>query len=164
MDCACDRKELRVRTYGNGTCHYVYQCPTCGAHSQNVKKETLGIDARLAAKPFDENLRGHWWAEQSETRKAQQSAEYAVKLAARHEVMDEYYDSERWKAKRRLVFQRDEYRCRAGLGGCEGRARECHHLSYQHFGNEPLFELISVCKTCHDQITDMDRTSNEEPA
>ena len=52
---------------------------------------------------------------------------------------------------------RDDGKCKAILSGCLRSANQVHHLSYQHVGNEPLFELISVCSACHDKITAMDR-------
>lgn len=36
---------------------------------------------------------------------------------------------------------------------CEhDRTVHVHHFSYRHFGNEPLFDLISVCVTCHNAL------------
>ena len=40
---------------------------------------------------------------------------------------------------------------------CEGcgvrRAAQVHHLTYEHVGDELLFELVAVCGQCHDRIT-----------
>jgi hypothetical protein len=54
----------------------------------------------------------------------------------------------------RLVF--DGNACKARLPGCTKNATEVHHLSYRHIGNEPLFDLVSVCGPCHRAITAMD--------
>jgi hypothetical protein len=66
----------------------------------------------------------------------------------------EYLRSDSWKNRRLLVLERDNYMCQACLSNI---ADEVHHLTYKHVFNEPLFDLISVCKPCHDGITKMDR-------
>lgn len=75
----------------------------------------------------------------------------------------EYLATIEWDAKRRSVLERDRSRCQAGLPGCNGEATQAHHLTYKHWRNEPLFDLISVCIPCHDAITEMDR-GNRPPA
>lgn len=61
----------------------------------------------------------------------------------------QYLQSPEWRAKRDLVFKRS-----GGL--CEGcgtaKATEAHHRTYQHFGNEFLFELLALCHACHERI------------
>ena len=69
----------------------------------------------------------------------------------------DYLRSHAWKEKRGKVLRRDGYVCQACLNN---EAHQVHHLNYKHWGNEPLFDLISVCKPCHDKITDMDRNGN----
>jgi hypothetical protein len=60
-----------------------------------------------------------------------------------------YLSSDAWKEKRRLIFRRS-----AGI--CEGcgvrEAAEVHHLSYTHWQSEFLFELVAVCKECHERL------------
>lgn len=57
-----------------------------------------------------------------------------------------YLSSVAWKRKRSLVLERDNYVCQ----GCmQQRATQAHHLTYAHVGHELLFELVSVCDTCH---------------
>lgn len=52
-----------------------------------------------------------------------------------------------WRRIRRLVLKR-------AAGHCEGcglptREFHVHHLTYQHFGDERLTELLGLCLTCH---------------
>lgn len=61
----------------------------------------------------------------------------------------EYYLSKEWAEKRNLVLKRDNNICQACL---IASATDVHHLTYLHFKNEFLFELISVCKKCHEEI------------
>jgi 5-methylcytosine-specific restriction endonuclease McrA len=63
-----------------------------------------------------------------------------------------YLASPEWKAKRELVWKRDNYKCQACL---TGRAQQVHHKTYGNVdfkGNEPCFDLVSICKPCHDLI------------
>lgn len=68
----------------------------------------------------------------------------------------EYLTSPEWKEKRKLVMERDRYHCQSCLAD---DATEVHHLSYKHLFNEPLFDLVAVCRSCHQSITDMDNKS-----
>lgn len=68
----------------------------------------------------------------------------------------EYLKSPEWKEKRKMVMQRDKYICQSCL---VEDAREVHHLTYRHLYNEPLFDLVAVCRDCHQSITDMDNKS-----
>ena len=65
----------------------------------------------------------------------------------------EYLNSKEWRSKRLKVLERDKYVCQSCLSA---EAKEVHHITYKHLKNEPLFELVSVCKPCHLNITRMD--------
>ena len=56
-----------------------------------------------------------------------------------------YLQSQQWRDKRHLVIQRDDS-CKL----CKATTNlEVHHLSYKHLAQEPLDELITLCRTCH---------------
>lgn len=58
----------------------------------------------------------------------------------------EYLKSETWKAKRRLLFQERGRKCeKCGAG----KNLNVHHLSYEHFKDEPLSDLQILCRLCH---------------
>lgn len=61
------------------------------------------------------------------------------------QVYEEYMKSPEWFSLRETVLIRDSYTCQI----CFNKAEEVHHLTYKHFKKEYLFELISLCKTCH---------------
>jgi 5-methylcytosine-specific restriction endonuclease McrA len=65
------------------------------------------------------------------------------------ELYDEHIKSIDWLNIRQRILQRDKNLCQACL---INDAQEVHHLTYQNLGNEFMFELISVCKPCHDRI------------
>jgi len=71
---------------------------------------------------------------------------------------NDYLKSETWQEKREEVLRRDKYLCQACL---KRKATEIHHLSYDHWKNEPLYELISVCHECHQAITEIDRKNQK---
>lgn len=68
-------------------------------------------------------------------------------------VYEKYLKSPEWKAKRKLVLERDKYKC---LSCLSAEATEVHHITYRHLGNEPLFELVSICRRYHQEIYHMD--------
>lgn len=68
-----------------------------------------------------------------------------------------YLRSAEWAARRAAVMARDRWRCKARLMNCQERATQVHHLTYRHWKNEPLFDLIAVCESCHKKITTMER-------
>lgn len=72
------------------------------------------------------------------------SAEYQ-----RRREYDTYLRSPAWALKRVKVLAR----CGGVCEGCrDGAAVEVHHLTYAHFGDELLFELVALCKGCHDKV------------
>jgi 5-methylcytosine-specific restriction endonuclease McrA len=74
-----------------------------------------------------------------------------------------YMSSPEWRQRRSEVLARDEGRCRR----CGGPATEVHHLTYARFGSEPLTDLLSVCGSCHEgitQATDRVRERNAQDA
>ena len=58
-----------------------------------------------------------------------------------------YLQSATWKDKRELVLERDHHKCRF----CDNPGYDVHHKTYRHWGDEPLKDLITLCRTCHDQ-------------
>jgi len=68
---------------------------------------------------------------------------------------NEYLNSDKWKLKRKKVLERDNYLCQACL---TNEAQEVHHLTYNNIYDEPLYELISVCKRCHIKIEEQKQT------
>lgn len=61
-----------------------------------------------------------------------------------------YLKSEAWKKKRYVVLKRDNWTCVK----CGARATQVHHKRYAkwNIGREPIHWLISVCKSCHEDL------------
>ena len=61
----------------------------------------------------------------------------------------DYIQSPAWQEKRRQVLERDGYCCTR----CGSAVNlDVHHLTYSHFGNEPLEDLVTLCRRCHGTI------------
>ena len=131
-------------------------CTVCGYKETNgVKKADY---PNFAALPwYDESIKNgvrdyenrlrDWLQEQHEKRRTEQDANWFKKHTA-------YLRSPEWAERRANVLRRDGYICQACL---QNPANQVHHLSYDHWGHEPLFDLTSVCKPCHNKLTAMDR-------
>lgn len=61
----------------------------------------------------------------------------------------EYLLSNEWKQKRYLII----LRCQNICEGCrENKVDNVHHLTYDNVYNEFLFELVGLCKDCHERF------------
>lgn len=61
----------------------------------------------------------------------------------------DYLNSQTWKAKRELVLARDGYKCVC----CDSTASlNIHHIRYDKVPNEPISDLVSLCRSCHIQL------------
>ena len=60
-----------------------------------------------------------------------------------------YLATSDWQIKRQQVLKRDNYICQGCL---TNKATEVHHLTYDNVTDELLFQLVSVCRSCHDKI------------
>lgn len=59
-----------------------------------------------------------------------------------------YLQSYVWQNKRVKVLERDNYACVL----CGNAAEHVHHLTYDRIYDEPLYDLVSLCKRCHKAI------------
>ena len=67
---------------------------------------------------------------------------------ARRSAYADYLASSEWAERRALVMRR----CGGVCEGCrKAGADDVHHLTYQHIGAEFLFELVGLCRGCHDR-------------
>jgi 5-methylcytosine-specific restriction endonuclease McrA len=162
--CGSARSEVRGRRFADGRWMLQRQCLDCG--------QPFGP---FLPQPEDRNLsRWQAWddALQSEGQRRREKAaeerrqQWELDSAAEREAtarwklddLSEYYATPEWRAKSLAVLHRDKTTCQAVLPGfCLGRATQAHHRSYRHLRNEPLFELVAVCKPCHDELTRLDR-------
>lgn len=58
----------------------------------------------------------------------------------------DYLQTEEWARKRLAVWLRDSKRCRI----CNSnKGIQVHHRDYSNIGNEPLNDLVTLCRDCH---------------
>lgn len=146
MACEHENQRLTRRAIRGGSVQYVYQCMDCGqsmnkpiAHSR-VQSEFSGLEIP----DYDESIKTAY----HKRRVAASEDEWTMKKAAFDEKYRDYLKGPQWAEKRRLVL----VRCKGLCEGCAAApAVEVHHLTYEHVFDEFLFELVGVCKACHDR-------------
>jgi hypothetical protein len=149
FSCEHPQSELRERTIRGGGKQFVQQCLRCGVATSNpVKKEIAlaGNDGKPLAQ-FDEQLLISWEAASKKSADKIMNADDSAFWLA----YEKYLASPIWRKKREKVFERATGICE----GCrENPATQVHHLSYEHVGEEYLFELVAICEVCHDKLHD----------
>ncbi len=140
----CDHAtwEIRRQVVGGGAVQIVRQCSACGQRLGGAISRARA-SAELAGRPlldFDFGLE----ADGDARRDAERNAEWDARRARYHQ----YLASERWADIRVRVLIR-------ARGICEGCARspahDVHHLAYAHIYEEFLFELVALCRPCHER-------------
>jgi hypothetical protein len=164
--CRCERKSLSFRWIesGRGTFKiYVYQCHKCGASSPPVSAKKLSYQQRFSedVKEFDEELRKRWMDGQDariQTEIAEREAERERLRMERKEFYNDYIKNDpRWRALSNKAIERAGGVCE----GCGNRpATQAHHLTYEHLGNEFLWELRAVCRQCHERVHNIPNGTN----
>ena len=146
-ECAHPSKSLRFKVNAAGLRMYIYQCAMCWSRVGSWLKKAE-VDESSAV-PFDEE------AEQRERERGwkARTAEYQRERDSRNAEWRSRYQShlhsDKWRDLCRRVWQRDG-------GNCQGCLRatgaHVHHKTYEHMGDELLFELVLLCRSCHEKI------------
>jgi 5-methylcytosine-specific restriction endonuclease McrA len=96
------------------------------------------------------------WARDREEWEKRRAAENAQRERERAEYRARYHaylETPQWREKSQLVISRAGGVCQ----GCgKARATQAHHLTYEHIGNELLWELVAVCRPCHERAHGLD--------
>lgn len=143
-DCRHERSEIRRQACG----HIGRQCLDCGGHADGgrwLKHADFPDPAALPA-----------WSEEAPAKDdASRIALAGPRDSAR---MPRYVDraeyarylaSDVWRRRRDKVMERDGGQCQ----GCLSRpASDVHHLTYRHLYAEFAFELVSLCRACHERV------------
>lgn len=137
--CMHEQTEIRRKVFSDGRKHLVRQCMTCGSNRGAVSsKATLHL---AEIKPFDDAL--------VEAQRARWSNAVAQRDAAWWARYEAHLKSPEWQRLRVLVMMR-------ARGKCEGCGKpnpvQVHHETYDHLGNELLWELKAVCRDCHQRL------------
>ncbi|MFA4900889.1 MAG: hypothetical protein WC563_15330 [Brevundimonas sp.] len=141
-----------VRTLSNGATAWGTQCKRCGCWNARKKSD-------FATEPtttYESAIRDEWEAEQRmfwQGMSAHFQHEHEQKREDDHSAWlieyNDYLASDVWAKRREAILKRDEGLCQ----GCLRRpATQVHHLTYAHWKNELAFELLSLCKLCHEKV------------
>jgi hypothetical protein len=147
--CAHDNVEIRQRMHGGGALHFYRQCTRCGKSIGSALKKVVELESSL---PWNVELVETFHA----AREAERCAIYQKHVRKQRERADGfkrkydiYLESPEWREKRAVVLKRAN-------GVCEGcllrKATQVHHTTYDHFGDEFMFELIAICDECHKRL------------
>lgn len=142
LSCDCSSKEPRTKTNSDGRIVFGFQCTNCGKFEPR-KKDSFGLNP--PTNTVDLEIVNNFRHRQQEFANAQRDQKKSDWFA----WYSDYLKTPQWQSKRLAVLKRDRYLCQ----GCMSRrASQVHHLSYEHCGNELLWELTSVCDDCHKKI------------
>jgi hypothetical protein len=71
----------------------------------------------------------------------------------------QYRQTERWRKLRIAVFMRAKEKCEI----CRrSAARELAHLTYEHFFNEPMTDMLALCVKCHRELDSRWKTEQQQ--
>ena len=142
--CSHETQELRRRINRNQAISYVKQCIRCGFTSSPIKKESALAFSDDDIPDYDYELKDKWSNQRS--KKIQTAFETAKKKRA--DEYQSYLETIDWKGLRQKVFKRSGGMCEGCL---ENKATQVHHLTYEHVGNEFMWEVVAICNECHER-------------
>jgi len=154
MTCEHCKTEMVFVSYlkSNKAKCFSMQCMSCGFTTGNDFGSS-GIPPGTKILEINEELRESFRKKQREEydkKRASQINEYLEKKEKDREewfnLYNKYLDSQEWKNTRQKSLEHYNHICQ----GCfTETATEVHHLSYNHVGNELMFELVPLCFSCH---------------
>lgn len=148
------RFRVQRRTASNGTVMFCRQCETCGNQTAWIGRAKLTADEMAAARELrdhDDPAFADWlnfertaW----ELYQARTGPGRAMEYEARRNAYHEWLKTVDWKEVRRKRLEMDGYVCQ----GCGvARAEQVHHITYSHATSPFLFQLVSLCRECHER-------------
>lgn len=143
-ECEHETTEIRLRIVAGGGKQYVRQCLSCGKATTNAIRKDVALKeaGTKEVSRFDEELQESYRQKRAEFHATQRKTEKDEFFR----WYSEYLKSPEWRRKRSLVLERANGVCE----GCLSRdATEVHHTTYEHVGEELLFELVAICDVCH---------------
>ena len=143
-------QKLRKKIDKTGKPRLYNQCLLCGAPVGNRVSAKKYDPAQIEAVPlFDKELRSNYWRAYNERYEAKRKQEVERLKRLWKNAYQKYLQTPEWIAKSKLVLLRAQGICE----GCRSRhATQAHHTTYEHVGEEFLFELVALCRQCHERF------------
>ena len=143
-----------------GRISYRRQCVRCGANLGDVKKIHVTPAIERGLVPWNEETRTRWddarvarGKELAGSFEEERKEEFQREFDERHQLAT---SGERWQRLRVKIFAR----CKGVCEGCgDVPATVVHHRHYKRLGKELLFDLVGLCRSCHDVVHDRDEGS-----
>lgn len=158
-NCHHDNREIRHKINSIGAKIYYSQCLQCGEQGNAIAKSTIDSITMERCVPVDDQI--------GKTLQKARLDAYNREIEALQRVYQQeldhryarYLNSPEWQEKRKRVFIRSH-------GWCEGcgikQAEEVHHRNYDHLFDEYLFELLALCRKCHEKIHGREDSHDDE--
>jgi hypothetical protein len=146
----CDhlRREPRVALQSDGKPFYRIQCADCGQKLSHSLPHS-SVPNRERCPPWDEELYQRRLRGGLDAYHQSREAAIARRKAEWKAVYRRYLASADWRSVRERVLNRAWGTCEGCL---EAPATEVHHRTYAHVGDELLFELVAICRPCHERL------------
>ncbi|MFA6176600.1 MAG: hypothetical protein WC765_08490 [Phycisphaerae bacterium] len=125
------------------------QCQTCGTAVGKTRKKSEFTSQQIDSLPnYDTELKDAYWKARNAHYDSIRDMSESERVAEWRKQYAIYLGSQERKDKRKKVIARAEYVCE----GCQADdATEVHHITYEHVGDEFLFELVALCSACHER-------------
>lgn len=123
-----------------------HQCLNCGGayKTKHLKAKIYNKEIRAE---FNEWRFDEWKKYRNEeSDQIYEGIKYTNYTLSKTYKYHQYLFSDEWKEKRDKVMDRDNHLCQC----CKtAKAEDVHHLTYDNLFNEPLEDLLALCRLCH---------------
>jgi len=171
-ECPHPDSEIRLKINSANMPMCARQCVTCG---KNLSPWLPKKDWPANPPPWDDTAWERWWKPQREAAGGRQqellaqlaaertaidgqrqdaidarAAEWAAENAAWWARYEAHMKSPAWRMRAEKVKRREGGYCQ----GCGTRDEygHCHHKDYKRMGDEMLFDLVWLCRPCHQKL------------
>ena len=164
LECTHPKWDIRYVEASNGLRMFCRQCTRCGER-KDMWIPHAKVENKDGAKPVDDALRFRYRESLHELKTEIVRYKSEVERKEEKSEFDSWYNnylnSPEWYEKRALVLKRCHYICE----GCnKAKATVVHHLNYKNVGNEFLFELVGLCRKCHERYHNVEGVEHEQQA
>jgi hypothetical protein len=125
----------------NGSKRLIKQCLCCGEKQmQNYKLNSVKNINEIPLYSLD------LWNKYKDNQSLSKNLYYEAKNE-RYEEYVNYINSDKWQLLRKQVIKEYDGKCFF----CWEKGTDVHHKTYANFGNEPLSDLVLLCRKCHEE-------------